>query len=118
MGATKDADTVRARKPLSAEGVDAVLGDVAPANDGSALVLWRSDVAGADPVAGRQPHLFGNVRAAAGAAYGGPEAIGGEASVLLAPTAVIDPQTRRPIALFGDFTTSRPLVSVRPPTVP
>jgi len=113
-----DRGHVGARQPLSPEGVDAVLGDVATANDGRALVLWRSDVAGADPVAGRQPHLFGNVRAAAGAAFGGPEAIGGEASVRLAPTAVIDPQTRRPIALFGDFTTSRPLVSVRPPTVP
>jgi hypothetical protein len=107
------------RQVLSPPGTDAVLGDLAVANDGRALVLWRSSVAGADPVTGRQPHLFGNVRAAGATAFGGPEAIGGAATeVLSPPTAVIDPQTRRPIALFTDFLTSRPLVSVRPPTVP
>ena len=31
---------------------------------------------------------------------------------------MIDPQTRRPIALFTDFLASRTLVSVRPPAVP
>jgi hypothetical protein len=107
------------RQVLSPAGTDAVLGDIATANDGRALALWRSAVAGADPVTGQQPHLFGNVRAAGAAAFGGPEAIGGGATeVLSPPTAVIDPQTRRPIALFTDFLTSRPLVSVRPPTVP
>jgi hypothetical protein len=34
------------------------------------------------------------------------------------PTAAIDPQTRRPLALFTDFATTPPLVSVRAPTVP
>jgi hypothetical protein len=33
-------------------------------------------------------------------------------------SAAIDPQTRRPIALFTDFTASQPLVSVRPPAAP
>ena len=53
------------RQVLSPSGTDAVLGDIAAANDGRALALWRSAVAGADPVTGQQPHLFGNVRAAA-----------------------------------------------------
>src|SRR3954447_23948180 len=43
------------RRQLSPAGLDAVLADAAVANDGRALVLWRSDVAGADPVAGRRP---------------------------------------------------------------
>ena len=107
------------RQVLSPSGTDAVLGDIAAATDGRALALWRSAVAGADPVAGQQPHLFGNVRAAAATTFGGPEAVGGAATeVLSPPTAAIDPQTRRPIALFTDFLTSRALVSVRPPTVP
>jgi hypothetical protein len=92
---------------------------VATASDGRALVLWRSGVLGADPAPGVQPQLFGNVRAAAAATFGGSEAIGGDTrTVLSAPTAAIDPQTRRPIALFTDFTASQPLMSVRPPTVP
>jgi len=107
------------RQVLSPSGTDAVLGDIAAANDGRALALWRSSVAGADPVTGQQPHLFGNVRAAAATTFGGPEAVGGATTEVLGPpTAVIDPQTRRPIALFTDFLTSRPLVSVRPPAVP
>jgi hypothetical protein len=109
-----------ARRQLSPAGLDAVLADAAVANDGRALVLWRSDVAGADPVAGRQPHLFGNVRAAGAATFGAPEAVGGDAIQVLTPaTAVIDPQTRRPIALFTEFdATPRALVSVRPPVTP
>lgn len=111
---------VGARGQVSTAGVDAVLGDLAVANDGRALVLWRSNVAGADPVAGQQPHLFGNVRAAGASTFGAPEAIGGDAvQVVTAPTAVVDPQTRRPLALFTDFATaSRALVSVRPPATP
>jgi hypothetical protein len=35
-----------------------VLGDVATAQDGRALALWRDNVAGADPVPGRRPHLL------------------------------------------------------------
>jgi hypothetical protein len=109
-----------ARRQLSPAGLDAVLADAAVANDGRALVLWRSDVAGADPVPGRQPHLFGNVRPAAATTFGAPEAIGGDAiQVLTPPTAVIDPQTRRPVALFTEFdATPRALVSVRPPVTP
>jgi hypothetical protein len=96
-----------------------VLGDIATANDGRALALWRSNVAGADPVAGAQPHVFGNVRAAAAATFGAPEAIGGDTrTVLSQPTAAIDPQTRRPLALFTDFAATQALVSVRPPTMP
>lgn len=92
-----------------------MLGDVATANDGRALALWRSGVAGADPVPGQQPHLFGNVRAAGATTFGAAEAIGGDARTLLsAPTAVIDPRTRRPIALFTDFAASHALVAVRP----
>jgi hypothetical protein len=107
------------RRQLSPPSVDAVLGDLATANDGRALVLWRSGVLGADPAPGRQPHLFGNVRAAGAAAFGVSEAIGGDArAVFTAPTAALDPQTRQPIALFTDFTAAQPLVSVRPPTVP
>jgi hypothetical protein len=109
-----------ARQQLSPAGVDAVLADAAVANDGRALVLWRSDVLGADPVPGRRPRLFGNVRPAAATTFGAPEAIGGDAiQVLTPPTAVIDPQTRRPIALFTEFgATSRALVSVRPAVTP
>jgi hypothetical protein len=103
---------------LSPAGIDAALGDIAVAEDGRALALWRSDVAGADPVSGGAPHLFGNVRAAAAAAFGSAEAIGDARTVLTPPTAVVDPQTRRPIALFTDFAASGPFVSVRPPTVP
>jgi hypothetical protein len=108
------------RRQLSPAGLDAVLGDAAVAGDGRALVLWRSDVLGADAVPGRQPHLFGNVRGAGATTFGAPEAIGGDAvQVLTPPTAVIDPQTRGPIALFTAFdTTSRTLVSVRPPATP
>jgi hypothetical protein len=114
-----DRGHVGARQQLSPAGVDAALGDVATANDGRALALWRSGVAGADPVPGQQPHLFGNVRAAAATTFGAAEAIGGDARTLLsAPTAVVDPQTRRPIALFTDFAASQALVAVRPPTVP
>jgi hypothetical protein len=114
-----DRGHVGARQQLSPAGVDAVLGDVATANDGRAVALWRSGVAGADPVAGQQPHLFGNVRAAAAATFTAPEAIGGDTrTVLSPPTAVIDPITRRPIALFTDFATTQPLVAVRPTTVP
>jgi hypothetical protein len=111
---------VGARQQLSPVGVDAVLADAAVANDGRALVLWRSDVLGADPVPGRRPHLFGNVRPAGATTFGAPEAIGGDAiQVLTPPTAVIDPQTRRPTALFTEFgTTPRALVSVRPPVTP
>jgi hypothetical protein len=107
------------RQQLSPPGTDAVLGDVATANDGRALVLWRNNVAGADPVPGTQPHVFGNVRGAAATTFGAAEAIGGDTrTVLSPPTAAIDPQTRRPIAVFTDFGASQPLVSVRPPTVP
>jgi hypothetical protein len=107
------------RQVLSPAGTDAVLGDIAAASDGRALALWRSGVGGADPDPGRQPHLFANVRAAGAAAFTGAEALGGAATeVLSPPTAAVDPQSRRPIALFTDFLTSRPLVSVRPPTVP
>src|SRR3954447_14177546 len=114
-----DRGHVGARQQLSPAGVDAVLGDIATANDGRALALWRRRGLGGDPAPGAQPQLFGNVRAAAAATFGGPEAIGGAArTVLSAPTAAIDPQTRRPIALFTDFAASRPFVSVRPPTVP
>jgi hypothetical protein len=114
-----DRGHVGARQQLSPAGVDAVLGDVATADDGRALALWRSGVAGADPVPGQQPHLFGNVRAAAAGTFGPAEAIGGDArTVLSAPTAVVDPQTRRPIAVFTDFAASQALAAVRPPTVP
>jgi hypothetical protein len=109
-----------ARQQLSPAGVDAVLADAAVADDGRALVLWRSDVMGADPVPGRQPHLFGNVRPAGATTFAAPEAIGGDAiQVLTPPAAVIDPQTRGPIALFTEFgATPRALVSVRPPVTP
>jgi hypothetical protein len=107
------------RQQLSPAGQDAVLGDIAVANDGRAVALWRNNVLGADPVPGQQPHLFGNVRAAAATTFGVPEAIGGAArQVLSSPTAVIDPRTRRPVALFTDFGASQALVSVRPPTTP
>ncbi len=112
-----------ARQALSPAGTDAVLGDLAVANDGRALALWRSDVLGADPAPGTQPHLFGNVRAAGAQGFGAPEAIGGAANeVLTPPTAVVEPALGRPIALFTAFgtatTPSRPLVSVRPPAGP
>jgi len=114
-----DRGHVGARQQLSSAGGEAVLGDVATAGDGRALALWRSGVAGADPVPGQQPHLFGNVRAAAARTFGPAEAIGGVArTVLSAPTAVVDPQTHRPIAVFTDFAASQVLVAVRPPTVP
>ena len=41
------------RQVLSPSGTDAVLGDIAAATDGRALALWRSAVAGAEPVAGQ-----------------------------------------------------------------
>ena len=109
-----------ARQALSPAGTDAVLGDLAVANDGRALALWRSDVLGADPVPGAQPHVFGNVRAAGAATFAAPEAIGGAANEVLGPpAAVVDPLTGRPVALFTAFGTatipSQPLVSVRPP---
>jgi len=109
-----------ARQALSPAGTDAVLGDLAVANDGRALALWRSDVLGADPVPGAQPHLFGNVRAAGAATFAAPEAIGGATNEVLGPpAAVVDPLTGRPVALFTAFgtatTPSQPLVSVRPP---
>src|SRR3954471_16610728 len=85
---------VGARQQLSPTGADAVLGDVATASDGRALVLWRSNVAGADPVAGTQPHLFGNVRAAAAMTFGAPDAISGDARTVL--SARPRPSTRRP----------------------
>jgi hypothetical protein len=114
---------VGARQTLSPAGTDAVLGDAAVASDGRGLVLWRSSVAGADPVPGQQPRVFGNVRGAGATTFGAPEAISdGTQAVLNQPTAVVDPQTRRPIALFTDFGTqtapAQPLVSVRPPAVP
>jgi hypothetical protein len=110
---------VGAPQQLSPAGGDAVLGDIATANDGRALALWRSNVAGADPVPDAQPHLLGNVRAAAAATFGAPEAIGGDTrTVLSQPTAAIDPQTQRPLALFTDFAATQALVSVRPPTMP
>jgi len=109
-----------ARQALSPAGTDAVLGDLAVANDGRALALWRSDVLGADPVPGAQPHLFGNVRAVGAATFAAPEAIGGATNEVLGPpAAVVDPLTGRPVALFTAFgtatTPSQPLVSVRPP---
>jgi hypothetical protein len=114
-----DRGHVGARQQLSPAGLDAVLGDVATASDGRALVLWRSGVLGADPAPGIRPNLFGNVSGAAASTFGAPEAISGPArTVLSAPTAVIDPQTRGPIALFTDVTASQALVSTRPPTVP
>lgn len=111
---------IGARQALSPAGTDAVLGDLAVGDDGRALVLWRSDVLGADPAPGAQPHLFGNVRAAGAAAFAAPEAIGGAATqVLSPPAAAVDPLTGRPVALFTAFgtatTPSQPLVSVRPP---
>jgi hypothetical protein len=108
------------RQQLSPAGLDAVLADAAVASDGRALVLWRSDVRGNDPVPGRVPHLFGNVRGAGATAFGAPEAISGDAAeVELPPAAVIDPQTRRPLALFSAFgTTPRVAVSVRPAATP
>jgi hypothetical protein len=109
-----------AREQLSPAGVDAVLGEAAVTSDGRALVLWRSDVAGADPVTGRQPHLFGSVRGVGAATFGAPEAISGDTiEVLTPPAAAIDPQTGRPVALFAEFdATPRALVSVRPPVTP
>jgi hypothetical protein len=112
-----DRGHVGARQQLSTAGVDAVLGDVATANDGRALVLWRSGVLGADPAQGAQPHVLGNVRAAGAATFGAPEAISSATSnVLSAPTAAIDPVSNDSIALFGDFATPQPFASVRPPS--
>jgi hypothetical protein len=104
------------RQQLSAAGIDAVLGDIATGQDGQALTLWRSNVAGADPVPGQQPRLFGNVRPVGAATFGAPESIGGETrEVFSQPTAVVDPATGYSIALFGDLSTNQALVSVRPP---
>jgi hypothetical protein len=107
---------VGARQQLSPAGVDAVLGDIATTADGRALALWRSNVLGADPVPGLQPHLLGNVRAAGAASFGGAEAIGDDARVVFnPPTAVLDPVSGRSLALFTDFaTTTQVLVSARP----
>src|SRR6185295_10316472 len=82
------------RQTLSPAGVDAVLGDIATAAGGQTLALWRSNVAGADPVPGQQPRLFASVRAAGTTAFGAPEAVGGDTSeVFSAPTALVDPVT-------------------------
>jgi hypothetical protein len=114
---------VGARQTLSPAGTDAVLGDEAVTGDGRAVVIWRGNVAGADPVPGLQPRVLGNVRAAGATAFGGPEAISSATqAVLNQPTATIDPLTGRPLALLADFgnatTPAQPLVSVRPPAVP
>jgi len=107
---------VGARQQLSPVGADAVLGDLAVGSGGRALVLWRSNVLGADPAPGLQPRLFGSVRAAAAAAFGPPEAISaGTAAVFDQPTAVIDPVGGRSLAVFSELTpASTVLVSVRP----
>ena len=106
---------IGARQTLSPAGVDAVLGDIATAAGGQALALWRSNVAGADPVPGQQPRLFASVRATGTTAFGAPEAVGGDTSeVFSAPTALVDPVTGHAVALFADLQpTSGALVSVR-----
>jgi hypothetical protein len=110
---------VGARQQLSPTGTDAVLGDVAAAPGGTALALWRLNVAGADPVSGQQPRLYANVRAAGATTFGGGEAIGGETiTVWNVPTALVSPVTGGMLAVFSDLTTSRVLVAARPPAAP
>ena len=75
----------RGRQALSPAGTDAVLGDLAVANDGRALALWRSDVLGADPAPAPSHTCSATFRAAGAQGFGAPEAIGGTANEVLTP---------------------------------
>jgi hypothetical protein len=87
---------------LSPAGVDAVLGDLAVDPDGRAVVLWRSNVAGADPTAAGHQRIWANVRAAATAPFGAPEALSDpDRDVPEPPSAALDPTTHRALAAFS-----------------
>jgi hypothetical protein len=86
---------------LSPAGSDAVLGDASAAQDGAALVLWRSDTAGADTSAGGAPRVTAAYRAPGAAAFGAAEpvsAAGDQQSVL---TGLVDPATGRAVAAWA-----------------
>jgi hypothetical protein len=110
---------VGARQQLSTAGVDAVLGDLAVAPGGPALVLWRLNVRGADPVTGQQPLLYGSVRAAGAPTFGTPESIGGpDVPVFTPPTALVSPATGGAIALFSGLTPNQVLTAARATSTP
>jgi hypothetical protein len=91
---------------LSPAGVDAVLGDTTTVADGTALVLWRAGVRGADPVdAQTQPRLFASARPGGAATFGAPEAISDPADhVVQPPTALLASTTHTALALFATIT--------------
>jgi hypothetical protein len=104
------------RQTLSPAGSDAVLGDAAVGSAGQALVLWSIDATSTDPLLGPQERLFASVRAAGAAAFGAPEAAGGDTvNVFSTPAGVVDPLSGHAVAFFTALQpgASRSLVSVR-----
>jgi hypothetical protein len=89
-----------APQTLSPTSEDAVLGDAAARADGSAVVAWRSGVAGADPAPGATPTVFAAHRDGE-TAFGAPErvSLSGE-DVALAPSTTLDPVSRRSFVAY------------------
>jgi hypothetical protein len=87
---------------LSPATEDAVLGDAAARADGSAVVVWRSGVLGADAAPGATPTVFASHRGAGEAGFGAPEQVSlpGE-NVPLAPSAALDPVSARSLVAYA-----------------
>jgi hypothetical protein len=87
---------------LSPAGVDGVLGDAATGRGGAAVVVWRSGVQGADPVAGATQAVFVSHRDAGALGFGAPEQISesGE-SAGTAPFAAMDPVSGRSFVAYA-----------------
>jgi hypothetical protein len=101
---------------LSPAGQDAVLGDVATTTfDGPQLVLWRSNVAGADALQNANPRVFAAVRKSPSDSFGAAEAISDPNTyVSVAPAALLDPSTGRALALYTQLQPSQDEVASRP----
>lgn len=87
---------------LSPAGTDAVLGDASVAPSGAALVLWRSNTAGADPTQGApKPRVTASYRAAGAPAFGTPEPVSAPDDLQPVLTGLVDPGTGRALAAWA-----------------
>jgi hypothetical protein len=86
---------------LTPDAINAVLGAASVAPSGAALVLWRSDTAGADTTAGGSPRLTASYRAAGAASFGLPEPVSAIEEQQPDLVGLVDPTTGRAVAAWA-----------------
>ncbi|WP_155892132.1 hypothetical protein [Conexibacter woesei] len=87
---------------LSPAGSDAVLGDASVAPSGAALVLWRSNTAGADATLNAPaPRVTAAYRAPGAASFGAAEPVSAATDQQPVLTGLVDPATGRAIAAWA-----------------